>query len=79
MNSKKLASLLAVIVPGVVELVCKRQGMSEVDAIRAFLASRTYAALENEKTKVWHFSPETLYLMFSAEQQTGMVVYPEEV
>ena len=79
MDASRLPSVLAVIVPDVVEIICQRQGLGEVDATRAFLASRTYAALENEKTKVWHFSPETLYLMFCGEQETGKVAFPQEV
>ena len=31
------------------------------------------------QTKAWHFSSETLYLMFAGEQETGYVSFPEEV
>ena len=79
MNADKHAALMAIIVPGVVNLICERQSMSELDAMRAFVESRTYAALEDESTKVWHFSAETLCLMFFGEQETGYVTFPEEV
>lgn len=69
---------MTIIVPGVVQLIVERQGLDEADATRAFLGSRTYAALEDEATGVWHFSPETLFLMFSGEQETGRVAFPEE-
>ena len=78
MNAEKHAALMAIIVPGVISLICERQGLGEVDAMRAFVESRTYAALEDELTKVWHFSAETLYLMFAGEQETGYVTFPEE-
>ncbi len=78
MNADQHAALMAVIVPDVVRLICERQGLGEVDAVRMLLESRTYAALEDEETKVWHFSPETLYLMLTGEQETGYVTFPEE-
>ena len=79
MSPDKLAALMALIVPDVVQLICERQGLDETSAVRLFVESRTYAALEDERTKVWHFSPETLYLMFVGEQETGYVSFPEEV
>lgn len=78
MDADKHAALMTVIVPDVVRLICERQGADEVAALRMFLESRTYAALEDEGTKVWHFSPETLYLMLEGEQATGYVTFPEE-
>lgn len=79
MNADQHAALMTVIVPGVVSLICERQGVDEVAAVRMFLESRTYAALEDEETKVWHFSPETLYQMFVGEREAGYVAFPEEV
>ena len=34
--------------------------------------------MAQEGIGVWHFSPETLYLMFSGELETGRVTFPEE-
>ena len=79
MNADEHAALMTVIVPQVIQLICERQELDEVDATRAFVESRTYAALEDEATKAWHFSAETLHLMFADEQATGYVTFPEEV
>ena len=38
-----------------------------------------YALLEQEETKLWHFSPLTLFNMFDEEQKTGRFTLPEEV
>ena len=78
MGTKRHAALMTVIVPDVVQLIAERWGLGEIDATRLFLESRTYAALEDEATDVWHFSPETIYLMFASEQETGRVSFPEE-
>lgn len=78
MNPEKMAAIMAVIVPDVVSLICERQDEGELEALRAFIESRTYAVLEDEETKVWHFSAETLYAMFAGERETGYVAFPEE-
>lgn len=41
--------------------------------------SKVYALLEQEETKLWHFSPLTLFNMFDEEQKTGSFELPEEV
>lgn len=78
MNANQHAALMALIVPETVRLITERQGLDEIAALRAFVCSGTYAALEDEQTKVWHFSPETLYAMFAGEQATGRIAFPEE-
>ena len=79
MSPEQHAALMTVIVPDVVHLISERLGLGEVEATRAFVESRTYAALEDEQTKVWHFSAETLFLMFEGERENGYVTFPEEV
>ena len=36
------------------------------------------ALLEQEDTKLWHFSPLTLFNMFDEEKKTGNFTFPEE-
>lgn len=36
-----------------------------VEALRALYKSPTYAALEQEETKLWHYGPVALYEMVS--------------
>ena len=50
----------------------------EVTASREFYRSQVYASLEQEETKLWHFSPLTLYNMFDEEQKNGSFTFPEE-
>ena len=68
---------MTVIVPQVVHLIAERWGVDEVAATREFLTSRTYAVLEDEHTGVWHYSPETLFLMLEGERESGYVTFPE--
>jgi hypothetical protein len=34
--------------------------------------------LEQEETKLWHFSPLTLFNMYDEEKNTGCITFPEE-
>lgn len=44
--------------------------MTEDEAIRCLYSSELYRDLENEETKVWQFSTETLYSLY--KQEKGM-------
>ena len=46
--------------------------------MKMFYNSKLYRALEREETKMWHFSPMTVYSMWKHEKETGEVVFPEE-
>lgn len=78
MKPSRYTCLLVLLVPHVVALVAKGRSLSEVEAAKLFYSSRVYAVLEDELTKLWHFSPLTLYNMFEHEQLTGEIFFPEE-
>ena len=40
--------------------------------------SEVYSVLEREETKVWHFSPLTLFNMYDEEKKKGYFEFPEE-
>lgn len=76
---EKFNSLLSIIiVPYVVDLIIKKEHLTEIEAISKFYKSKTYAVLANEETKVWHYSPLTIYNMWKSEMETGDIIYPEE-
>ena len=79
MEKKKFEALLVLIVPQVVKLIMENHVMDEVSAAKSFYDSKTYALLEDEETKVWHFSPLTIYHMFDEEMAEGGITFPEEV
>lgn len=78
MNNSFNSLLSIVLVPGVVELIIKNMEVDEFRALKLFYNSETYTLLSNEKTKVWHYSPKTIYLMWSSENKTGQILFPEE-
>lgn len=52
-------------------LIAKNRNLSDMEALRVFLASQTHAMLEDEETKLWYFSPLAVYDMWETEEATG--------
>lgn len=78
MNNEKFSAIMGLIVPEIIRLVTENCPSDEVTASREFYRSQVYASLEQEETKLWHFSPLTLYNMFDEEQKNGSFIFPEE-
>lgn len=59
-----------------VKLIMDRYGWDENTAIERFMNSIVYDRLQEEETKVWHFSPRLLAELFD-EEQNGEIDWPE--
>lgn len=79
MNDEKFTAVIGMLVEQVVHLITENYAYDELTASNAFYNSEVYALLEQEETKLWHFSPLTLFNMFDEEQKTGRFTLPEEV
>ncbi len=77
MERKKYEAMLVLIVPQVIGLIVKNDGLDEVTAARLFYESRVYSLLEQEETKLWNLSPLTLFNMYDEERKTGNITFPE--
>ena len=73
MADKKFEAILTLLVPQVVQLICENYTVDEIAAAKAL-----YSLLEQEDTKLWHFSPLTLFNMYVEEKKTGDFEIPEE-
>ena len=78
MDEKQLTAFLSVIAPRILSKLVEHKSISEYEAIRILYNSELYATLEQEETKLWHFSAETLYNLLDEEITTGKITYPEE-
>lgn len=78
MNDKSFTAVLGIIVPEVVHCIAESYSCDEVTATEEFYASKVYALLEQEETKLWHFNPLTLFNMYDEERNTGGFSFPEE-
>ena len=66
------------LIPQTLALIVEKEGLDDISAINAFYQSKVYDLLSKEETKMWHFSPMTVYMMWKHEQETGEIVFPEE-
>ena len=51
--------------------------LNEDAAIEMLYSSTLYSVLENEETKIWHYSVPLLYKLYNQEISTGRFTYPE--
>lgn len=78
MNEDQFSAMLAIIVPPIIEIITKNSNIDEKTATFRFYQSKLYKELSDEKTKLWHYGPMTLYTMYQDELLTGSYDYPEE-
>ena len=79
MSSEQFRSILSVtIIPYVIELIVREAKLGEIAAAESFYQSKTFELLSREETKLWHYSPLTLFNMWANELKTGEVQFPEE-
>ena len=78
MDETNITDMLILIVPRLVKMIMKEQGLTEAEALTQLYSSDLYRQLEKEKTKLLHLSVLTLYNMWLEEKETGKITYPEE-
>lgn len=78
MEAQKFSVVMGIIVPQIINLITENYSYDEMTASNEFYNSKVYALLEQEETKLWHFSPLTLFNMFDEEKKTGSFELPEE-
>ena len=77
MDKEKFDALLPFMVTALLKKIIEQKKMSEAEAFFRLYESRLYAYLEEEATKVWHYSVEKLFQLFDEEMITGTVELPE--
>lgn len=78
LNENQYSALLAIIIPEIAYLITKNSNVTETQAIHLLYKSKLYSELADENSKLWHYSPLTLYTMLQDELLTGHYDYPEE-
>jgi len=78
MNQTQLPSFLAIIVPRILSQLAETKKITGQEAIKILYNSKLYEALEQEETKLWHLSIETLVSLLDEELSTGKITFPEE-
>jgi hypothetical protein len=77
LDKAKFEALLPIIVASLMQKISERKNISHNEIFLQLYNSQLYSMLENEKTKVWHYSTEKLFLLFDEESVSGKLVLPE--
>ncbi|MGL4484681.1 MAG: hypothetical protein ACRCUS_06990 [Anaerovoracaceae bacterium] len=78
MGKNEFEGILKFVISSLVMKIIKTKNISEKDALTLLYTSELYSKLNNEKTKLWHFSAPMLLDMLDEEIETGKITYPEE-
>jgi len=76
-DKAQFEALLPLIVTAVIQKITEQKKISQDEAFSQLYNSRLYGALDDEETKVWHYSAEHLFRLFEEEMATGNLVLPE--
>ena len=77
MDKARFEALLPLIVTALLKKIIEQKKISEDEAFSALYGSGLYMALDDEETKVWHYSVEKLFQLFDEEMSTGSLELPE--
>lgn len=77
MGQEQFAAIMPYIGTDLVSLIVEKQNISEEEAIKKLYSSKLYEALEDEETKVWHYSTHMLYELFEQEEKNGVIQFPD--
>ena len=75
---KNISPLIAVITPGIINLLMENRSLTLEEASGLLYNSQLYEMLEDEKTKVWRLGYPLLYDLLEEELTTGKITFPEE-
>ena len=76
LDKAKFEALLPLIVTVLIKKIVERKKISEDEAFSQLYGSRLYFALDDEKTKVWHYSTDKLFQLFEGEMAAGELELP---
>lgn len=77
MNQEQFTAIMPYISADLVTLIAKEKNLSEADAVKRLYSSKLYALLEDEETKLWHYSTKMLYSLLVQEEETGEIIFPD--
>ena len=77
MGQAQFSAIMPYISADLVAMIKEKQNISEEEAINKPYSSKLYASLEQEETKVWHYSTDMLYHIFEEEEKSGILHFPD--
>lgn len=77
MGHDQFISIMPYISTDLVTMIIEKQNISEKKAVYKLYASKLYALLEKEETKLWQYSTDMLYSLLEQEELTGEIQFPD--
>lgn len=77
MGQEQFTAIMPHISADLVAMISEKEAIGEDEALHKLYASRVYALLEQEETKLWQYSTHMLYALFQQEQETGTLQFPD--
>jgi hypothetical protein len=77
-DPSQFKGVMIFLVPLIIQEIVKSRDISFDEAIELLYASKLYYVLEEESTKLWHFSALTLANLLNEELEKGTLSFPEE-
>ena len=76
-DKSKFEALLPLIITALIQKIIEQKKMPQNEVFSRLYSSRLYSVLDDEETKVWHYSVEKLFQLFENELTTGNMELPE--
>ena len=77
MDNEKFKALLPLIVTALIHKILEQKKISQDEAFSRLYGSQLYFLLNDEQTKIWHYSADKLFILFEEEMTTGRMELPE--
>lgn len=77
MDIGKFSAILPLIVAAVTDKIATEYHLDENAAIEKLYSTQLYSCLEDEKTKMWHYSADKIFDLYKSETETGKLELPE--
>lgn len=77
MDIGKFSAILTLIVAAVADKITTEYHLDENLAIEKLYSTQLYLYLEDEKTKMWHYSADKIFDLYKSETETGKLELPE--
>lgn len=77
MDNGKFPAILPLIIAALTDWIASEYHLDENTAIERLYSTQLYSYLENETTKLWHYSTNKLFDLYKKELETGYSELPE--
>ena len=77
MTKEQFCGIMPLISSDLIAMISKEEHICLEEAMKRLYMSELYAMLEQEETRVWHYSTHMLYFLFKNEQEKGVLEFPD--